>query len=406
MITLHHDFYPTDEISCFGDYSGRIFLFEYRIPPSWFALSQVSKEKLEEVLRAEASGFQMVCQGVSSKGNFGVAWKSNLYKLIVTCYGEGVVFSSAETKEGEVVSDSKYFPIRIFYGIGDKAYAEKLLETIRAKAHLSNVKMQNSKIHFLCRGEGSFYLRQVDSEFFPEFDLQLNYGSKFAEIHQDVVAALKSTKSGLALFHGPPGVGKTSYIRYLLSELNEKIIYIPPSLVSFFANPEFLTFLLEHPNSIFIVEDAEEIVKNREETGNVAGVSNLLNMSDGIIGSCLRMKIICTFNTHIDNIDPALLRKGRLAIAHEFKALSKEDSQKLLDHLGSKFEAVEEMTLADIYNYAQKPQYEKKEKGPIGFAQPSKISEPETRPLRMLMGEECDKTFDEDEDIPFHESEG
>jgi hypothetical protein len=49
-------------------------------------------------------------------------------------------------------------------------------------------------------------------------------------------------------------------------------------------------------------------------------------------------------------VDDALLRKGRLIAKHEFKALSKEDAQILLDHLKIAYVATKDMTLADIYN--------------------------------------------------------
>ena len=43
--------------------------------------------------------------------------------------------------------------------------------------------------------------------------------------------------------------------------------------------PEFLPFLMQHPNSILIIEDAENIVKDRNESVTPSqAVANLLNL--------------------------------------------------------------------------------------------------------------------------------
>jgi ATP-dependent 26S proteasome regulatory subunit len=51
-----------------------------------------------------------------------------------------------------------------------------------------------------------------------------------------------------------------------------------------------------------------------------------------------------------ENIDKALLRKGRLIAEHKFEKLNLDDTNKLLKHIGKDMEVKEGMTLADIYN--------------------------------------------------------
>ncbi|CAF1184025.1 unnamed protein product [Adineta ricciae] len=161
-------------------------------------------------------------------------------------------------------------------------------------------------------------------------DLRLNYGEQFTE-----------------------GTGKTYYIRYLIHEITEKmLIYIPPDLVTEISKPGFLPFLMQYPNSILIIEDSENIILDRKESVNPnQAVSNLLNLSDGLLGDAMHQQIIATFNCEIKNIDPALCREGRLLVEHKFDKLSVENSRRLAKELG-----VEEadqiqvpMTLAEIY---------------------------------------------------------
>ena len=79
--------------------------------------------------------------------------------------------------------------------------------------------------------------------------------------------------------------------------------------------------------------------------------------------------MICTFNTHVTNIDKALLRKGRLTALYEFKALSILKSTALLKKIGNgKYPVSDPMTLADIYNSCEQHfEFNMKKKNAIGF---------------------------------------
>ncbi|TAD97616.1 MAG: AAA family ATPase, partial [Bacteroidetes bacterium] len=159
---------------------------------------------------------------------------------------------------------------------------------------------------------------------------------------------------GLVLLHGEPGTGKTHYIRYLTGKIDKKMIYIPSDYADKVASPQFLPLMISNPNSILIIEDAESIIESRESTGRTAAVSSLLNIADGLLSDCLNLQILCTFNTHIDNIDKALLRRGRLIANYQFNALETEKAQKLSDSLGFTVKYDKPATLSDIYNSEDK----------------------------------------------------
>jgi SpoVK/Ycf46/Vps4 family AAA+-type ATPase len=111
---------------------------------------------------------------------------------------------------------------------------------------------------------------------------------------------------------------------------------------------------MKHPNSILIIEDAENIIHDRTEAALVPrqAVSNLLNLSDGLLGDAMHQQIICTFNCDVQTIDPALLREGRLVIKYRFDKLSVEDARRLCVKLGipgNDEDIQEPMSLAEIY---------------------------------------------------------
>jgi hypothetical protein len=206
------------------------------------------------------------------------------------------------------------------------------------------------KVHLMCEDNGYLYLRDFDVKK-ADFDIQSHYNDDFLPVHQVIVDRLSQPDdTGLVLLHGEPGTGKTYYIRYLASAINKKIIYIPSEYAPKIASPNFLPLMIDNPNSVLIVEDAESIVESREENGRSASVSNLLNIADGLLSDCLNIQIICTFNTHLSNIDQALLRKGRLIANYEFKPLEIQKARALSYHLGFDALITEPTTLADIYN--------------------------------------------------------
>ena len=208
----------------------------------------------------------------------------------------------------------------------------------------ANIQLVKSDMGHLDTEEYDLYVAPMD--------LELNYGSSFLKVHDAIVSRLnKSNDKGIILLHGDPGTGKTSYIKHLTTLVTDKdILFIPPSMAEMLSEPSIIPFLMDHKNSILIIEDAERVISDREGNGSPAGVSNLLNLTDGILGDCLNIQVIATFNMKREKIDQALLRKGRLIAEHKFEKLSTEETNNLLKHLGSSYVSKEGMVLADIYN--------------------------------------------------------
>lgn len=252
---------------------------------------------------------------------------------------------------GKIQKTDIGFFIYLYYDVN---YTDQtLVSEIKEKNQKERVKRKNNKsVYFLIAEQNSLKLKNVEINYQID-DLSLNYGDKFKkETHPKIIDFLRGPKTGLLLFHGKPGTGKTSYIKHLLSEIEEKdIIFVSPSIVNKISSPDYLGFFLDRKNSIFIIEDSEEIVKSREEKEYTSSeVSNLLNLTDGILGEAIKLKIICTFNTDLKKIDKALLRKGRLILAHEFDLLNIKETNRLMTSL-NKAEVTAPMSLADIDNY-------------------------------------------------------
>ena len=203
----------------------------------------------------------------------------------------------------------------------------------------------------------------------PMVDFGVHYNDDLLPVHQKIMRTLKEkNKSGLYLFHGLPGTGKSTYIRYLTRSISKKVIFISPRLAGNMDTPDVTTLLIDNANSVFVIEDAEELLVSRD-MGRNSGISTLLNLTDGLLGESLGIQIIATFNTDLKNIDKALLRKGRLIALYDFKALSVERSSALLKQTGCKDYPVNgPMTLAEIFNAKEEGYaFAKTERPKIGF---------------------------------------
>lgn len=187
-----------------------------------------------------------------------------------------------------------------------------------------------------------------------KLDLDLFYEDDFKQTDEVIRKRLNTKKDkGIVLLHGLPGTGKTTYLRYLIGKIKKRVLFLSPTVADNLMNPEFVELLIDNPNTVLIIEDAENIIMDRKFNSG-SSVSNLLNISDGLLADFLNVQLICTFNNSLTLVDNALMRKGRLIAKYEFGKLGVPKAQKLSDHLGFSNSITQPMTIAEIANPGEK----------------------------------------------------
>lgn len=245
---------------------------------------------------------------------------------------------------------------------------EELAEELKKNCLRFVVKQKNKKeISFIIHNQsGNLTTKEVEIKK-PRIDFQMHYNEEFKKIHNNILKNMrKNGTKGLYLFHGQPGTGKSTYIKYLIHCQKKKVIFLSPRLAANLDDINLTNFLLNNPDCILVIEDAEEIIFSRDNHQNTR-LSFLLNLTDGLISESLGIQVIATFNTELKNIDKALLRKGRLTTIYEFKPLTVQKTNNLLKKLGNNFHSDNEMTIADIYNYQEENHFAPSLRNAIGF---------------------------------------
>lgn len=139
-----------------------------------------------------------------------------------------------------------------------------------------------------------------------------------------------SYKLGLVLY-GPPGTGKTSFIKALASYLEYDVYILDLNTQSDLTLSKTLSSTGK--KSIIVMEDFDSVkaTLSRDNTPNgevkdeILGVttSGLLNAMDGL--APLDDRIIIMTTNHLEKIDPALVRKGRIDEKFYFGPLSDKE---------------------------------------------------------------------------------
>lgn len=268
-------------------------------------------------------------------------------------------------KKAKIIIRQSSSSLRVMYDLSHSLSNEIVGHVKKINCIPTKIDIATPKIFVLQETHGSYTLRKLSD--FPKEKMYFEaYKENFKEAHELIFEKLQNTSTGLVLLHGVTGSGKTTYIKYLTSVINRKFIIVPSRIVNDLDSPAMVQLLIDNPKSILILEDEENSLSDRKGL-SFSHVNTLLNLSDGLLGQTLKCTVICTFNTELSNIDPALLRKGRLIAQYKFEKLSSVEAEKLASKLGRKLRFTESISAVDVFKYDEKELKVNKISSSIGF---------------------------------------
>jgi ATPase family associated with various cellular activities (AAA) len=180
----------------------------------------------------------------------------------------------------------------------------------------------------------------------------------------------------LALWHGPPGTGKTWALRALGREWSDwcDLHYITdPERLLGGDTAYMLTVLASRSEPLDLDLDDDEVEPDAQEdaderwrlliledAGELLGVSaptevgrgfaRLLNIADGLLGQGTRALILVTTNEPLGRLHPAALRPGRAMAALEFAPMPVAEANAWLAARGSGRQIDSSATIAELHS--------------------------------------------------------
>jgi hypothetical protein len=288
-----------------------------------------------------------------------------------------------ENEKADSIKTSTVDRIELFSPVASSEQIEEQWNNLKEVARKSKVVDNGeARLGMISQEGGSYYVKNFNMKnHVPDFLYpDLHYGENFEDFHTSLIKKIGDETKGLILLHGKPGTGKTQYIRVLLNlvaKMGKSVLYVPPSFSAQLVEPSMIEFVSnwvieEEKDCILLIEDAEPLLETRTTgAGRTTGISNLLNMTDGLLNDVLGLMVIATFNTEISKIDDALLRPQRLLARKEFGKISEDRAIALAEKLNIPLPAIEyPATLAEFYAAKKSSTvliHEVKEEKKIGF---------------------------------------
>ena len=233
----------------------------------------------------------------------------------------------------EYASDSNMIRIKIMGGKDFVNYWSKKLS--------DEYTVAKSFIEWMYTADGNSATVPITDEKQPLTEMYPFLSKDLFEYYDDY---MESSASVLVLL-GPPGTGKTSFIRGLLqyTKTNALVSYDASILEKDYIFARFV----EGQNNVMILEDADTFLGSRAEGNDV--MHKFLNVGDGLITSKGKKMIFSTNLPSIKDIDPALIRPGRCFDVLEFRPMLEKEHNILSDKLGIE-KMTGEKTLAELFH--------------------------------------------------------
>jgi len=227
---------------------------------------------------------------------------------------------------------------------GDLDFAECILDKVE-----NSFDIVTSHIEWIYSADGNSVNVPLNRERLPVAEM---YPFLKGESLESYYERYMASSANILLLIGPPGTGKTTFIRGLLShtESSAMVTYDAAILEKDYLFARFI----EDDCAVMVLEDSDAFLKSRSD-GNTM-MHRFLNVGDGLVTTKGKKLVFSTNLPSINDIDSALVRPGRCFDVLSFDTLNVQEAQALADKLNVKLPVrprgseTKKYSIAEVFN--------------------------------------------------------
>ena len=205
---------------------------------------------------------------------------------------------------------------------GDEDFADRIINMVE-----TNFDVVTAQIEWIYSADGGSVNVPLNRDRLPVEEM---YPFLKGETLASYYDRYLDSSANILLLIGPPGTGKTTFIRGLLDHRNSSAIVTYDAGI--LEKDGFFARFIEDDSSVMVLEDSDAFLKSRSD-GNTM-MHRFLNVGDGLVTTKGKKMVFSTNLPSIRDIDSALIRPGRCFDVVEFAPLNREEAVTLANKLG------------------------------------------------------------------------